>query len=197
MLGAGDLMRIIRESKKVDEVKAKEAFGALYYSFKDILWSLCVSVCGDTADADLVYQATWRKIYKNPSYDDTSHDVSFETWMSRIAKNAWLDIRRKQVLIDREPEKGFEIMETDDSFDREEREPTLDEKLLMEALAQLTEKEFDIMRTYIEYDTDAKKHVPDEILKGLQTKYHTTATNLRQIKSRALKKVKSYIENRR
>jgi len=42
---------------------------------------------------------------------------------------------------------------------------------------------------------DGKKKLPPEELERLATLYDTTSDNLRQIKSRALKKVKDFIRN--
>lgn len=192
---AHELMRVVREQKDTGE--AKEAFGKVYNKYKNDLWRLCISVCGDNGNADLVYDATWKKIWNSPSYDYNKHGVSFNTWMSIIAKRAWLDIRVKAILgSDAEmPEIAVEPEEF--GCDEAEESISINEKLLEDALHQLSEKEYDVLLTYIEYDTDQKKHVPDQIIEALKTKYQTTSVNLRKNKSRALQKVKDYIDKRR
>lgn len=187
-------MQAVRENIDSDCEKAWKVFGEIYQKYKNFLWLLCVKICGDRSNADLVYEATWRKIWKSPIYDYNNHKVSFKSWMSIIARRAWLDVQKKIVLgSDAEmPEpavnpKEFEIVEENEALD-------VQNQMLEEALHQLNEKEYDILMAYIEYDTDQKKHIPDNILAVLTTKYQTTAVNLRQIKCRALKKVKDYIE---
>lgn len=197
-LRTDELMRIVRE-KDSDSERALEAFGKIYQKYKGALWTLCVNVCGDNGNSDLVYEATWLKIWKSPLYDYKKYKVSFEAWMSRIAQRAWLDIKHKELLGSNaempEPAVDAQVFEFDESF--EEPLPDIKEALLDNALHQLTEKEYDVLMTYIEYDTDKKKHIPDSVIKDLTVKYQTTAVNLRQIKCRALKKVKDYIEQHR
>ena len=195
-LRADELMRAVRENMDSDRGSAWDAFGRIYHKYHEALMTLCVNVCGDNGYADLVYEATWKKIWNNPSYDYNTYNVSFKAWMSTIAKRAWLDIKLKAILGSdtQSPEPSINLIEYELV---EEDIPSINEILLEEALHQLTEKEYDILMTYIEYDTDQKKHIPDEVIALLTTKYQTTPVNLRQIKCRALKKVKDYIEYRR
>lgn len=196
-LWADDLMRVVRDNKDSDREVAWDAFGKIYQKYKSLLWTLCSYYCGDGVNADLVYEATWEKIWNSPKYDYKQYKGSFKVWLAKMAKWAWLDVRAKSVLgtdaeipdIPVEP-KDLELVE--------EHVPlNVNEILLEEALRQLSDKEYDILMTYLEYDTDQKKHIPDSVLAVLLTKYQTTPANLRQIKCRALKKVKDYIEKRR
>lgn len=196
-LETDELMRTIRENKNSDREKALDAFGRIYQKYKDNLWRLCKKVCSDDGNADLVYEITWKKIWKSPIYDYKKYGVSFIVWMSVIARRAWLDIKVKTILgCDAELP---EIAVAPDEFDYvETNEPVnINETLLEDALHQLSDKEYDILLTYIEYDTDQNKHVPSHIIEALLTKYQTTSVNLRKIKSRALQKVKEYIDRNR
>lgn len=192
---AHELMRVVREQKDTGE--AKEAFGKVYNKYKNDLWRLCISVCGDNGNADLVYDATWKKIWNSPSYDYNKRGVAFNTWMSKIAKRAWLDIRVKAILSSDAEMPEIAVEPEEFGCDEAEESISINEKLLEDALHQLSEKEYDVLLTYIEYDTDQKKHVPVQIIEALTTKYQTTSVNLRKIKSRALQKVKDYIDKRR
>lgn len=194
-LWTDEQMRVVRENMDSDREKAWEAFGEIYKKYKNFLWLLCIKVCGDRSNADLVYEDTWKKVWKSPIYDYNEYKVSFKVWMSIIARRAWLDVQKRAILdSDAEmPEsavdpKEFEIVEEIETLNAQKQ-------VLEDALHQLSEKEYDILMTYIEYDTDKKRHIPDNILTVLTTKYQTTAVNLRQIKCRALKKVKDYIEH--
>ena len=195
-LWTDELMRVVRENMDSDRGKAWDAFGKIYHKYKTVLWMLCTRYCGDGGNADLVFEATWKKIWNSPTYDYKKYKVSFKTWMAKIAKRAWLDVQKTTILgadivipeISVEP-KDFEFVEETESLN-------VDVVLLEEALAQLSPKEYDVLMRYIEYDTDQKKHIPDSVMAVLTTKYQTTPVNLRQIKCRALKKVKDYIEKR-
>ena len=192
---AHELMRVVREHKDTGE--AKEAFGKIYNKYKNDLWRLCQSVCGDDGNADLVFGATWKKILNSPIYDYNKYGVSFNTWMSKIANRAWLDIKAKAILGSDAEMPEIAVAPEDFDCDEADESISINENLLEEALHQLSEKEYDVLLTYIEYDTDQKKHVPDQIIEALKTKYQTTSVNLRKIKSRALQKVKDYIDKRR
>lgn len=197
-LWADGLMKAVRE-KGTDRDKAWDAFGKIYQKYMEALWTLCLNVCGNNGYADNVFGATWKKVWNSPLYDYNEHKVNFMTWLSAVAKRAWLDIKFKAVLgSDAEmPETSEGAKEFEFEEYMEEELPTIHEAMLENALHQLTEKEYDVLMTYIEYDTDKKRHVPDSIINELRVKYQTTAVNLRQIKCRALKKVKDYIEQHR
>lgn len=194
---AHELMRVVREHSGTDEAKA--AFGEIYRRYWKTLWALCVKVCGQGVGADLVFEETWRRIWKHPYYDYETYRTRFETWMSRIATRTACDIRIELTLGDEELLKmNLSVLPVECEVDgAKEEESNLNLKLVEEAMALLSEKESDILRTYVMYDTDSKRHVPDKILDELRTKYQTSNANLRKIKSRALEKVRDYVINRR
>ncbi len=78
-------------------------------------------------------------------------------------------------------------------IEEEESEPSANARLIDGAMAELTEREREILRIYLTYDTDKKLHVPQDVLDELQRRYQTTPANLRKIKSRALEKVRDYV----
>ena len=190
-LKADELMRVIREKVDSDREEAMSAFGELYDIYKDVLWGLCVKVCGDNATADLVYERTWRNIQNHPNYDYRKYNVSFETWMSRIAHNTWYDVMKKSVPIAEDT--IDDLIASEVGVEEEETEPSTKARLIDEAMAELTEKEREILKIYLIYDTDKKLHVPQEVLDELKNRYQTTSVNLRKIKSRALEKVHDYV----
>lgn len=191
-------MREVRAYKDSDRDKAREAFGKVYQKYQENLYTLCRKVCGDEGSADLVYGETWKKIWNKPEYDYQGYKTTFMVWASIIAKRIWIDLRQKTILrTDHEKFPDIPIEAHEYEIEENPELPNINEALLEEALHQLTEKEYDILMTYIEYDTDKKKHVPDRIIEELTAKYQTTPVNLRQIKSRSLKKVITYIDERR
>jgi len=190
-LEAEELMRVIRENIDSDRQKAMKAFGKIYEKYSEVLWTICLNVCGDNAVADKVFGETWKKILNHPNYNYTKKKVTITTWISCIAHNAWLDILKKEL-----PMSDYTIddyLESEIGIEEEDIELSFNAHLIEGALAELSDKERDILKTYILYDTDKKRHVPDEMLDELKERYQTTSTNLRQIKKRALDKVRDYI----
>lgn len=184
--------------KDEDEEEAQEAFRIFYERYKGLLWTLCYSVC-DKFDisnieefAKCVFNNTMMAIYEHPTYDAKRSKVS--TWMSRIAHNETCDLLaefkindlRNNISINEEISET--IQETEDFIDIE----TPEKRILTEALNQLSEKEREILLTCMMYKEN-QKHIPDEILLELSNKFNTTTVNLRQIRKRALDKVKAYI----
>ena len=58
------------------------------------LYGLCVKLCGNTVDADDLYQETWLKAYQKILQYDTVR--SFEGWITGICVNTYRDLLRKQ-----------------------------------------------------------------------------------------------------
>lgn len=184
--------------KDEDEAETQEAFRIFYERYKRLLWSLCYSVCNklDISNveefAKCVFNNTMVAIYEHPTYDAAKSKLS--TWMSRIAYHETLDLiadfkindLKKNVPLN---EKIAEtIPEVEEFFDFE----TPEKKILSEALNQLPDRDREILLTCMMYK-EVHKHIPDEILLELGNKYSTTTVNIRQIRKRALDKIKAYI----
>ena len=58
------------------------------------LYGLCVKLCGNTVDADDLYQETWLKAYEKLTQYDAAR--SFEGWITGICVNAYRDLLRKR-----------------------------------------------------------------------------------------------------
>ena len=191
---------ILMSYKDENEVDAHEAFTIFYNRYKGFLWNLCVSVCRNCKTADDVelakdvFQNTMISIYEychtfNPSKS------KLKTWISSIAKNSMrnLLIQSKDLRIDDQLESLLES-EIIDTVVAEFEFETDQQKALGEALKTLSDRDQDILLTYMMYE-DGKKHLPDNVLQFLLKKYDTTSENLRQLKGRSLKKIKNHILN--
>lgn len=184
--------------KDEDEAEAQEAFRIFYEKNKRLLWYLCYSVCNklDISNveelAKCVFNNTMTSIYEHPTYDAGKSKLT--TWMSRIAYHETLDLiadfkindTKKNVPLN---EKIAEAIPEVEEFSDIE---TPEKKLLSEALNQLHDRDREILLTCMMYK-EMNKHIPDEILLELSNKYSTTNVNIRQIRKRALDKVKAYI----
>ena len=191
-----ELMRVVRESKDADIDRAKNAFAILFERYYEELLRICISVCGKGPESEIVYERTWEKVFKHPSFGKNKESYAFITWLSRIARNTWYDIRKQVILGSDLPPEDMGIDISDETV-TESGPPTFEEKLIKEALAELTDKDRDILLTYLDNDIGDGKHLPTSIIKELTTKYGVTSAALRQIKKRSIDKVKSYIEKHR
>lgn len=191
-----DIMRVVRECKDVDIDRARNAFAILYERYNEELLRICISVCGNGPESEIVYERTWEKVYNHPSFGEKKDGHAFITWLSRIARNTWYDIRKQVILGSDLPPEDISIDISDEAV-AESGPPTIEEKFIKEAMAELSDKDRDILLTYLDNDTGDGKHLPTSIIKELTTKYGVSAAALRQIKKRSLEKIKAYIEKHR
>jgi RNA polymerase sigma factor (sigma-70 family) len=170
-----------------NEKEAKEAFGILYGRHIQFLWNSCHKVCRDSELAKDVIQNTWMAIYKS-SHTYDAKKSSVKTWMSIIAKNKMLDIVKGETEFVPLNEDFYSI-----SNDEDEAIITSPEKEKLDnALNSLSERDKDILLTYMQY-SDGNKHLPDEVISELCQRYNTLPATLRQIKKRSLDKMKEMI----
>jgi RNA polymerase sigma factor (sigma-70 family) len=168
--------------------EAEEAFRIFYNRHKQFLWNLCYKVCRNEDLAKDVMQNTWIAIHKYcHTYDAQRSKVT--TWMSKIARNEMCDLFKSETKNIPLNEDIYSISD-DNAEDTEFTTP--EKKILEEALNTLSERDKDILRTYMQY-SEGNKHLPDEITNELCRRYSTTSANLRQIKKRSLEKVKNYM----
>lgn len=194
---------ILMSYKDDDEEEAKEAFRVFYNRYNRLLLSLCMRACtkrylSDSEKIDLseiVFQNTMMKIYqKSHLYNASKGKIS--TWMSRIAENELIDqlyLQDESIIYIEETISELELPSNynDDNIIQTE---TFEMKILDEALNTLTDKEKDILLTYMMYKEDQKK-LPEDVIDNLRKRYSTTSENLRQIRHRSLNKIKMYIQN--
>ena len=191
---------ILMSFKDEDEIAAQEAFTIFYNRYKVFLWNLCTSVCHNCNSTDNeelakdVFQNTMISIYEyNHTFNPSKSKLT--TWISSIAKNSMCNLlsQSKETRIDEEMEAMLES-EIHDQAENEFKFETPQQKALEEALKTLSDRDQDILRTYMMYE-DGKKHLPDGVFQHLLNKYNTTPENLRQVKGRSLKKIKDLVLN--
>lgn len=188
-----DLIKLIKINNDKDSPIAMSALGKLYERYSKHLMILCERTTMNTSYADEVFQETWRRVYKYASY--TSKSGKFFTWLSKIAKNVYLSIREKQLDI-----VNIEKFDYNNISEKEEADtalPSLDQKLVEEAINKLSPQSKDVLLTYMQYAPSRNDHLPKDQIEILKNKYNTTSVNLRKIKSRAVQSIKDYIEQHR
>ncbi len=131
---------------------------------------------------------------------DERKDINktIKAWLAFIAKNELREFLRKNP---DEKQLSNPFRDKSDSVEigydpREDEEikeevQTIEKQKLDNGLASLSEKEKHILMVYMEYydPSEPNKHLPDDVIAELCNKYTTNSTNLRKIKSRALKKL--------
>jgi RNA polymerase sigma factor (sigma-70 family) len=193
-----DLLLVIAKN---DHPSKSEAFHFFYTRYSDYLWKVCSIVCRSHPQASELtkdtFQQTMTKVYLNAhSYDKSISSV--KTWISKIARNEFLNClkQNKSVLSLFDDIKDINIDEItydDTPLDTEDIKTSQIEV----ALLNLSEKERMILTTYMMYydEENPDKHLPDREINDLCTYFNTTPNNIRQIKSRAMKKVKTLLSN--
>lgn len=188
-----ELIRLIQINKVKDSSTAMKAVGELYYRYAKDLMNLCKHATMDTSYADEVFEKTWIRVYKYASYNLESG--KFFTWLSKISLRIYYSIRKKQLnIINIEDPKYNNIPEREET---EQQQPSLEHKLVEEAISKLSPRDQDVLLTYLQYAPDKNDHLSKEQLEILKNKYKTTSANLRKIKKRAVDSIKIYIEQHR
>ena len=155
---------VMMSFREENEMEAQAAFRIFYDRYKDFLWSLCYKVCqNDEELAKDVFMNTMMAVYQNShTYNASKSKVT--TWMSNIAKHEMFDLldvlKEKRI-----GEKTFVPLDDNlvipDIKDDTNIE-TPEKKALNEALQTLSEKERDVLLTYMMYQ-DGNKHLPDAV----------------------------------
>ena len=194
---------VLMSFQKEDEVEAQKAFRIFYSRYSKLLKALCNNVCTkfDVVDgkefAASVFNNTMLEIYHYPTYDSRKGKIT--TWVSKIARNEALEIIKGFGLNNDYRHVPLNEAITEFVVDEENKEDeervnydTPQKRVLDDALNSLSEREREILLTCILFQED-KKHLPDEVLCDLNNRFGTTSAGIRQIKKRALDKVKAYI----
>lgn len=161
--------------------------------------------------ADDIFQNTMLKALKgvhslriNLSPETTNISKQIKAWLSVIARNELREFLRKNPDEKRlanqfrpksdELEIPYEIPENKDNISKQ---TLINKEILDVGLSKLSIRERHILMVYMEYfdPNEPNRHLPDEVIKELCIKYNINSTYLRQIKYRALKKLKNATKN--
>jgi len=176
--------------------EAEEAFNIFYNRYCHFVTAVVFKNCpkGSAYFDQSLIKATVHNTFYNAYFraetfktegeiEETKLELRVKAWLSQIAKN-----EMRQLL------KATIPYLNNNNYLREDKPTSFERDLIDRALATLPERENHILLTYMRFQ-DGKKKLPPEELERLATLYDTTSDNLRQIKSRALKKVKDFIRN--
>ena len=204
---ADDLLLCYMACKETadDYSNSRDAFGSFYRRHIKYLFSVCKGFVDDNDLPDLVQETFFRAYQKADTFKDQgAHDpirISrlVRAWLGKIAeniKNEWYrsDSVNRDVIYDSE---NIETVPAIEKSDVNHENPSEIERLFFEAFDFLSDRERDVLRSYWNYFDPRKVHnrLPNVVVNELSIRWETTSENIRQIKSRAEKKVKDYVNN--
>ena len=192
-LSDGELMKLYRENREKDAQKAQSAFNEIFARYYKYLYELCCQRLNNSVEADILFERTWNRVYKYPSFSSKECSTQFATWLSGIAKHELSRIYDERMEDNVKPVDPSE----DPSKDDEGTLFSKDVELMEEALKQLKTRDEEIVRTWLDYYTGDKKNMPSAVLDGLCSRYNTTRANIRKIKERSIDFLRKYVESRR
>jgi RNA polymerase sigma factor (sigma-70 family) len=119
-----------------------------------------------------------------------------KAWLGRIAVNIFRDLLRGRAGIREVSLDEQEIAKEPDPVSVSA--PSANRLLLDEAIDSLSDREQRVLRTTFQYYQPGRTHqrLPNDVAEGLATELGTTSENVRQIRRRALRKIKEYIKSK-
>jgi RNA polymerase sigma factor (sigma-70 family) len=195
-----------------DESLSHQAFEEFYNRFKHFVLKVCRKSCvtfdNSNQMADDIFQQTFLRVLhkgytfkKKKGSDKTEFTAEIKSWLSKIAKNELINFLRKnpdeKYLANHSRIKSTELesvfVDPNKLDSNDLQQPSIQQDILDKGLAILTEDERLVLMTYMLYYNKQKpnNHLPDEIIKSLTNKLGVKSASLRQIKSRALQKIKN------
>jgi len=189
-----------------DPSTARDAWAEFYRRHVDYLYGVCYRAYesllgGDTGVGDIVSETFHRAFRRAELFDATGIEDPdrirrrTRAWLGRIAQRLVLDTLRGTKRL---PTCRFEA-ETWQNIPEQPRLPPRDDELIRKvrgALDQLSDKEQTVIRVTFEWYQPGKTHqrLPNNVVTDLAETLETTPENLRQIRRRALKKVRDLLE---
>ena len=199
----GDLLALISDKENAE--RARAAWGAFYSRHIKFLYALCTRTYGKSlghdgvenlvADTFLRVFTSGAATYRGVELGDAeAHRRQVQGWLNSIAQSLACDMLRggrKRIGTQLEQE---EWQHQSECLDLPVSKATLRTCELMKS--SLTEREEDVLRTTFHWYDPTKKHqrLPEPVLADLARRWNTTPDNVRQIRSRALKKLKAALE---
>lgn len=191
--------------KEEDRQNAEKAFTEFYNRYKNFLFTVIKKACkswemyGDEL-IETVFENTFLTVFDKAETFLKLDDIPFErqekrmkAWLSQIAKNEMLQLL-KQYRIDKDKIEFTDDLNFIERIENETEEITSDDILLAEkALKTLSERDRNILITYLIYE-DGNKKLPSSEIQKLANMWGVLPDNMRQIKKRSLAKLEIFIK---
>lgn len=204
-----DLLVII--SMKDDPESSSMAFAEFHSRFKRFIYGMSIKVTSNLPNSeelrDAVYQNTLINVHSYCGSFSTGGETDPEKikrrihgWLVMIAKRELLALLREQhpIINPEELNKNYDKCDSPDEQNHNHNQLSYNEEIVAKALKLLKDRDQHVFMTYWLYyelgESNQARNLPPEVLDELATKYETTPENIRQIISRAKKKVFGYLE---
>jgi RNA polymerase sigma-70 factor, ECF subfamily len=106
--------------KSLQSAQSEDSMRELYRTYGSELYGFAVSALGDRGQAEELVQEVFTRVWRHAhSYD--SEKASFRTWLYGIARNAIIDLKRRQAVrpaLAAHPDAEEQQGAVDDSFER-------------------------------------------------------------------------------
>lgn len=206
-----DLLVII-SLKEDSPGEALLAFNEFHRRFKEFVWKQSWKISGNSPCpaedlAKAIMNNTFMIVYdKAGSYDSRKSNAAnanngIELWLSGIMKNEYkrlIDTHfNEEEASERQDYMRVILKEEEPLQDSEEDtndNPSIEKICLEKGLAQLNDRERDVLLTYFRFK-QGNKQLPREQIRHLADLYRTTSENLRKIKERAFKHLEAFVSN--
>lgn len=196
------LSMAMKEDNRLDSEKA---FTVFYNRYKNYLYTIVKNACkswemySDELVED-VFENTFLTIYTKAENFMVIEDIPFErqekrmkSWLGKIAKNEMLQLLR-QFKIDKDKIKYTDDLTFLDDVKEEVNSQASDDILLAEkALQTLSERDRNILVTYLMFE-DGNKKLPSNEIQRLADMWNVHPDNMRQIKKRSMTKLEMFIK---
>lgn len=190
--------------KANDEVSAHEAFREFYSRYRGYIERLCSRVCFSfekhyNGIEDAVFSNTLARVYEGAETfmtieditDPASKNIRMKAWLGKIAETELYKLLNEEKNYARTTELKEDMMVFDvlPQEANEETPPSAEMLAFESAWQTLSEREQDILRYSFLYHEEGK-YMPHGIILMLCDLYCMLPTNIRQVRCRALRKLK-------
>jgi RNA polymerase sigma-70 factor (ECF subfamily) len=174
-----DIARPISEWQLIQASAAgdEQVFEQLYHHYSRRVYSLCLRILGNPADAEDVTQEVFLQVYRK--LKTFRGDSAFTTWLYRLTVNAALMHLRKSVVRHEQAEEDEQIKSLTDTAARERRNRMLDRLALEHAIRALPPG---YRTVFILHDIEGYEH--EEIARMLGISVGTTKSQLHKARLR-------------
>jgi RNA polymerase sigma factor (sigma-70 family) len=202
-----DVLLLMMSYQEEDPDEARQAFQEFIIRHQGYIEKICHRYCipfieGEEAEKDL-RNDTLLLIYQSAdSFESgsaqTSEEISLEVkkfifQAVRLAfQRRFAYVKESKLAKRQSPEDQSDPEEADDS-ETSSFFSSLDEAILKKALSKLDDRTKDILHAYCldgNVLVGSRQHISDELMQGLCERYRTTPENIRQIKGRAIAKLR-------
>ncbi len=189
---------------------AQLALGALYEEFRKFVYNITVKnidyVRQREEIATTVVCDVFNYVWNNPtkwSYNQKMHKTQidgFKVYLAVVARlkrleqlRGFAEVRKNEKLKVDDVNNDWLWKLEEEEYEELETQMLIKNNLVDECLMEFKERDRDIIRMFFSYYEEGK-NMPDSIIKLMESQFETTWLNIRQIISRAKKKIKGQIE---